>query len=331
MRKHQSKALVQLRCRDVVNTNFIYEQAAQLNNFVVTSDEFMHAFIGIQQCAERSLAYKEPIGSMLLAKGGLGKTTLCNTIVNQMPRSFKIEGDRKKTIIPAFYVEVPSPITVKALAITMLQKLGDQTNLAGTTTYLTNRLTYLLVQCETQLVFLDEFHHLFERRFTSTRINPTVGNWIKTLVNETTISFCLVGLPEFAELLQIDSQIARRFPYQFKLNPLTLGKKGSLGTIYPFLSEVTHKAAEIQISFSPKLDNNLLATQIFVATRGYHSYVMSLIRESVVMALQDGRSIVTVNDFSLAWQLGITFFISKQKINPFEMTLTSLVSILRES
>ena len=37
-------------------------------NAAVTRDEFMQAFNGIQQCAERSIAYKEPIGSMLLAK-----------------------------------------------------------------------------------------------------------------------------------------------------------------------------------------------------------------------------------------------------------------------
>lgn len=103
-----------------------FEQISSINNIVVTSDEFMTAFQGIQNCVKRSIAYKEPIGSMLLAKGGLGKTTLCKTIVSQMPKSTKIEEDHKKTIIPAFYVEVPSPATVKSLAITMLHELGDQ-------------------------------------------------------------------------------------------------------------------------------------------------------------------------------------------------------------
>lgn len=314
----------------MINTKSIYERVGRLNNIVITSNEFMQAFVGIQQCAEKSQAYKEPIGSMLLANGGLGKTTLCNTLVKHMPRSFKIEADLKKTIIPAFYVEVPSPATVKSLAITMLEKLGDPTHLTGTTTYLTSRLVYLLLQCETKLVFLDEFHHLFDRKLTSTRLNVTIGNWIKTLVNETGISFCLVGLPEFAELIEVDSQIARRFPYHYKLNPLTLGTKESPGTIYSFLNEIAHRASEIQISFSPRLDSISLGMQIFLATKGYHSYVMSLIRESIVIALNNDRDIVTVNDFSLAWQLGITFFISKQKNNPFDMSSTQLLSTLKE-
>lgn len=66
--------------------------------------------------------------------------------------------------------------------------------------------------------------------------------------------------------------------------------------------------------------------QIFMATKGFHSYVMSLIRESIAIALEDGRDNVTKNDFSMAWQLGITSFISDQKNNPFNMSLTTLNS-----
>lgn len=121
--------------------NTTFEAVSYLNDLVITSDEFMLAYKGIQQCAERSIAYKEPIGSMLLSEGGLGKTTLCQTLIAQMPSSIKIENDRKKRVIPAFYVEVPSPATVKSLAITMLNKLGDPSFDMGTTKYLTSRLT----------------------------------------------------------------------------------------------------------------------------------------------------------------------------------------------
>ncbi|MCH7333987.1 TniB family NTP-binding protein [Acinetobacter modestus] len=311
------------------NDNTLFEAISYLNDLVITSDEFMKAYKGIQQCAERSVAYKEPIGSMLLSEGGLGKTTLCHAIIAQMPRSTKIEDDRKKNIIPAFYVEVPSPATVKSLAITMLNKLGDPSYDIGTTKYLTSRLTYLLLQCETKLVFLDEFHHLFDRKLTSTRMNITVGSWIKTLVNETGISFCLVGLPPFADLIQVDTQIARRFPFHYKLSPLTLGKKDTYGTIYLFLHEIANKAFEHNTRFEPELDSDLLGLQIFAATKGYHSYVMSLVRESIVIALKENRSIVTQNDFSQAWELGITLFISDFKQDPFSMPFAKLIARIK--
>lgn len=306
-----------------------FEQISSINNIVVTLDEFMNAFKGIQDCVKRSIAYKEPIGSMLLAKGGLGKTTLCKALVSQMPKSTKIEEDHKKTIIPAFYVEVPSPATIKSLAITMLHELGDPTYNNGTTSYLTDRLSYLLRMCETKLVFLDEFHHLFERKQSYTRMNATIGNWLKTLVNQTGISFCLVGLPEFAELLQVDNQIARRFPFIYTLNPLYIESPQGHGTIYAFLSEIARKMAQQNITFSPPLDNPLMGMQIYTATLGYHSYTISLIRESIVNALNEGRLIINKSDFSTAWQLGITDYISKLNSDPFKMSLSQLAVKVR--
>ena len=311
------------------DSNNVYEKIGLMSDIVITSDEFMTAFNGIRNCVKRSIAYKEPIGSMLLAKGGLGKTTLCNTIVSQMPRSIKVEEDCQKTIIPAFYVEVPSPATVKSLAITMLQELGDPTYSSGTTEQLTARLRYLLAECETELVFLDEFHHLFDRKTSSTRMNVTVGNWLKTLVNKTGISFCLVGLPEFAELLQVDTQIARRFQFIYTLNPLSIETLQGEGTIYSFLSAISNKLSEQGISFSPELDSPLLGMQIIIGTNGYHSYIMSLIRESVINALINGRHHVTLEDFSEAWHLGITLYISKQNKNPFDMSVSQISSILK--
>lgn len=306
-----------------------FEQISSINNIVVTSDEFITAFQGIQNCVKRSIAYQEPIGSMLLAEGGLGKTTLCKVIISQMPKSIKIEKDHRKTIIPAFYVEVPSPATVKSLAITMLHELGDPTYNSGTTSYLTDRLSSLLSMCETKLVFLDEFHHLFERKQSYTRMNVTIGNWLKTLVNRTGISFCLVGLPEFAELLQVDSQIARRFPFIYTLNPLYIESTQGHGTIYAFLSEIARKIAQQNISFSPPLDTPLMGMQIYTATRGYHSYIINLIRESIVNALNEGRIIVNNNDFSKAWELGITDYFSKLNSDPFKMSLSQLTMHIR--
>ena len=306
-----------------------FEQIRSINNIVITSNEFMTAFTGIQDCVKRSISFSEPVGSMLLAEGGLGKTTLCKTILSLMPRTEKIEKDHKKNIIPVCYVEVPSPATVKSLAITMLKELGDPTyeNGYGTTEYLTSRLIYLLAQCETKLIFLDEFHHLFERKPTSTRMNRTTGNWLKTLVNRTGISFCLVGLPEFVPLLQVDSQIARRFPFIYHLNPLAVDPSNG-GSMFAFLAEVARTLNKQNITFSPPLDSQLVGMQIQLATKGYHSYVMSLIRESITHALNDNRQIINSNDFSYAWKLGITLYISKQNKNPSEMNISQIISLI---
>lgn len=309
----------------------VYERVAKLNDIVIVSPEFKNAFIGIQECASRSQSYKEPIGTILKSAGGLGKTTLCRSIIHQMPKSIKQMDGYEKTVIPAFYVEVPSPTTVKSLASTMLNRLGDPTPMKGTTAQLTVRLIYLLRQCETILVFLDEFHHLFDRKSASTQLNVTVGNWLKTLVNETGISFCLVGLPEFVDFLEVDSQIARRFQYRYELNSLSLGDTACPGTIYPFLRQIAIKTEErVKVTFDLPLDSPLSALQIYASTKGYHSYVMLLITESIAIALIDSRDVVNTQDFSQAWQLGITSFIRPVKQNPFQMSMSQIAAALRE-
>lgn len=308
----------------------IYERIAPLNNIVIASSEFMSALQGIINCMERSQAYGEPVGSILTSLGGLGKTTLCRTILSQMPKNTRKMEGYDKTIIPAFYTEVPAPVTVKSLASTMLQKLGDPTHLHGTTDQLTNRLIYLLDQCETKLVLLDEFHHLFDRKSAATKLNINVGNWLKNLVNKTGISFCLIGLPEFVDLLEVDSQIARRFQHRFKLSPLSIGTIKNPDGLYHFLNQLALQAQErTHITFNSDLDSHLLGMQIFLATSGFHAYVMALVRESIAIALSDGRTVVTVNDFSCAWHMGITSFISLAKTDPFQMSLAQLATVLR--
>ena len=51
------------------------ELSKKLNNMVITSSEFTKAYDGITSCAEQTKAYQKPIGSLLIAEGGLGKTT----------------------------------------------------------------------------------------------------------------------------------------------------------------------------------------------------------------------------------------------------------------
>lgn len=48
-----------------------FEQIRSINNIVITSNEFMVAFTGIQDCVKRSISFSEPVGCMLLAEGGL--------------------------------------------------------------------------------------------------------------------------------------------------------------------------------------------------------------------------------------------------------------------
>lgn len=308
----------------------IYQRAAKINSFLIRHTDFDKAMSGILECMHKSVVYKKAQGCLLTADGGHGKTLLCKAIVRQLPTYCRIENRYEKTIIPAFYAQIPSPASVKSVAGILLKQLGDPNPLAGNTTQMTLRLCHLLKQCETQLVFLDEFHHLFRFQKTATKLNTTVCDWIKSLVNETQICFCLVGLPAFASLLKVDEQLARRFQYHYSIKALSLGSADFRGSIFPFLVEVEKQAHHrCEIVCNPKLDSTLLATQIYVATAGNPAFIMSLIQDSMIFALKDDRKIITPDDFSQAWQQGTTAQVSLTKNDPFKMSRSILASQLR--
>ncbi len=272
------------------------------------------------------------MGSLLLAEGGMGKTTVCRSILAEMPESIKLESRISRTLVPAFYASVPSPASVKSVAASLLAKLNDPSPLAGTTAHMTNRLCHLLAVCETKLVFLDEFHHLFDVQRTTTRINMQVCNWIKSLVNSSKVSFCLVGMPDFAPILAIDSQLARRFPVQFMLKPFTTGTSEFPGNLTPFLNEIRHYSIQqLELTAFPRFDDLHIINQMYAATGGNPAFLMSLIKESILDALKSGTSNVSIDNFAAAWNKGITFQATLCKNNPFLMSQGSLAGAIRST
>lgn len=306
------------------------QRVAVLDRLVIQHPAWVRAMQGIRDCVEKSEVYREPVGSLLLADGGMGKTTVCRAILTQMPHATKAERGMEKTVIPAFYAEAPSPATVKTVAASLLAKLNDPSPLAGNTAQMTQRLCKLLAVCETKLVLLDEFHHLLDIRKSSTRINSNVCNWIKSLVNETRVTFCLVGLPQFAPILAIDSQLARRFPLEFVLSSLKVGTFAEPGPLLPFLAQIKQTLLhKLQFQAVPHLDRHDIALQIYAATAGSPSFIMSLIKDAARFALDAKSNQLTLEDFALAWDGGITAKASLCRDNPFKISAASLAAALR--
>lgn len=308
----------------------IFSRVAKLDRIVVRHPALEKARLGIEDCVAKTEFFREPVGSLLLAEGGMGKTTVCRTLLASMPESIKSESRVSRTLVPAFYASIPSPATVKSVAASLLAQLNDPSPLAGTTGNMTHRLCYLLAACETKLVFLDEFHHLFDIQQTTTRVNVQVCNWIKSLVNATKVSFCLVGMPPFAPILSNDSQLSRRFPVQFKLSPFTVGTSNNPGNLIPFLNEIRHHSIlQLELTALPRFDEIHMAQQMYVATNGIPAFVMSLIKESILEALKAGTSSVTIEDFAMAWDKGITTQASRCRENPFRMSPGTLAGFIK--
>ncbi|WP_211923323.1 hypothetical protein, partial [Duganella radicis] len=143
-------------------------------------------------------------------------------------------------------------------------------------------------------------------------------------------TFCLVGMPSFAPILSIDSQLARRFPMQFQLDSFTAGTSENPGNLIPFLNEIRHHAMQkLELTAFPRFDQTHQAHQMHAATGGSPAFVMSLIKEGILHALKAGSRTVTLEDFATAWEGGIAAHASLCRENPFRMSPGSLATALR--
>lgn len=307
----------------------ILEILEKVKNIIVIPPDIKKIISEVDLNIQKTQAFGTPIGCFILAEGGMGKTTICKAIMSKYKISYQeIEGAIQQ-IIPAFYIEVPSPVTVKSLAAHMLAQFNDPTPTIGDTLQLTNRLCQCIENCQTKLVILDEFHHLVDLTKTSKRLNQNVASWIKNLVNRTGITFCLVGLPEFESIIKDDTQLARRFPLSFKFKNLQYSPTQN-GTVQKFLNQYQKNIiSNTPITFETPLNDKLLSLQVFSATNGNIAFINLLIKQAIFIALNDNRSMMKVQDFAEVWETGITNYVTRTNQNPFNMNINTLSMKLR--
>ncbi|QBC42591.1 TniB family NTP-binding protein [Iodobacter fluviatilis] len=217
------------------------QRVSELDKVLICHPSFDFALKGILRAIVQSHSFKEPVGCMLLADGGMGKTKICETILSMFQKTQVQNVDAEITYIPAFYAEVPSPVSVSTLASNMLEKLNDPSHLAGTIASKTKRIVGYLKTCETRIILLDEVHNLLNNKVRgSERVNTIALRWLKSLVNNSGVCVCLVGVPECETIIDSDPtwQQARRFKYRFRLSSLHAGTVEKPGELYHFLTQM---------------------------------------------------------------------------------------------
>lgn len=309
----------------------IAKRVSIIDKVIIPHSRFNIALQGINDCVLQSRYNVEAIGCLLVAQTGLGKTTLCRTLLAKNKRIVVEEDFTEKTRVPAFYFEIPAPARISAVAIAMLDALGAEAPKARTPIPdLTKQLIVLLEKAKTELVLVDEFHNLFGNEVGCATTNKLVRKWIKGLVNRTKISFCLMGHEGFENTLSAEEELARRFPLQLHLKPLFPGDERQAGELVSFLSEAIRRTQQLMdFSSAPNIDNLYKATQFYAATGGNPSYIMSLIRQAAIDALCSGSTQLTMENFANAWDSGMLKYAGKTRNNPFRISHGQLSTELR--
>lgn len=211
------------RLREIENIYIVYPR---LQNILNVIDE-IYCLSGIS--SEANCLF-------ITGHSGVGKTSLIEHYLQNHPR----EELADRTCVPVFSVEIPSQASIKDLASTMLDALGDPNPASGTKVSITNKLYKLLSSCHVRLIIIDEFQHIINN--ATDRKFDDVANWLKGLINHTKIPIVLLGLPESEEILLRNSQLRRRFYYIRNIEPFNIANSKGEAEFVKFLSIIREKS-----------------------------------------------------------------------------------------
>lgn len=313
--------------------NNIYITLSKLDDCIIAHKEYLVAMNGILRCWEETIFSKnKSFNCILIAEGGLGKTTICNKILEKFEEKLlNYEGYSIRTK-PAFYIQIPAKTNIDNLTKIMLQKLGDINPSTGTAFDRYIRLAQKLKTSKTELIIFDEFHHVYSTYSSHNKTsvsNENIANWIKTLGDANKICICLVSLPEYVDLFLRDSQQGRRYKDQFRLYPLVINNEPERTHLKPFIIQVQEFIRREMHIDTENLAQDEFILMLFIATAGYHDFLMSLIKRALFFQLSSSNTTLTKLHFEKAWDCNITNTVRLSEINPFRMSHKELLEFYK--
>ncbi len=312
-----------------------YEVVAEIDKIRVGHQFYNGALNDINDCLKASAFSREPVNCMLLGNGGMGKTSVAEMIMSTMKPKIIRENDMETITVPAFYASFKSSTSLKSLLTEMLGKLGDPHPTIGDEVDKAQRFYTLLVQCHTRIIFLDELHDIEGFKNYNYRAMQKFIKVLKTISNVRGPVTCVMGIPECHDIFKGDQEMSRRFKRQIILHKLRPGTEAAPGMLKNFVSDVYEAIIEsTEIKGFPSLSYSSVL-QIYTATGGSPDYIMTLIKESTLHAMLNGRVHVEIGDYANTWANGLLNGADLGKkiqvgFNPFLAEQARLASMFRE-
>ena len=267
------------------------------------------ALNAIKDCHSHAQLSKESEGMLIQGDTGAGKTTVVKLYMKDYPRNVTEEV----TIVPVLYANVPVPATCKSLVTTLLKAIGDPAADRGTQISQTLRLKRYMEACKVELLILDEFQHFQDR--DSLKVLKTVSDWLKVLMDETSVPIVLAGLPYSHTILDSENneQLRRRFAVRIELEAFRFNTSRGRQDFRRFLNIIDEK---LPLAESSDLADPGTALCIYEATNGVVAHVMKLLRRATVIALGSKTEKLTIEILSLAYEQRLAAN-NPNKPNPF--------------
>jgi hypothetical protein len=284
------------------------------NTALIRHTRFNELHQDIELCQQLSQLADEAQCMSLEGRPGTGKTTL----VKSYAHTFQRDESCTTTRIPVFYMETPSPVTVKGMAARMLEVIGDPAAHRGPLWAMNSRLIDYLKLCQVQWVILDDFHHLIDKE--TDRILETVSDWLKVLIKETQVPFLVVGLEGRVELiLKSNEQLSRLFAMRETLHPFDWDPRDAAAT-QAFASFVQVVETGIQFPLSDELPRAELLHRLHYATGGVVGYMMNLLRFALWLADRQQADVLSLAVLSQAFAKRLQPHLP-HKVDPFSVAV----------
>jgi Cdc6-like AAA superfamily ATPase len=261
----------------------------------------------IKECREMSRIEGEPKCMALTGVTGAGKSTLVRKYAAAFPRRIT----ETHTIVPVLYVETPSPVTVKGVCSAMLNELGDPAAYKGTLNSMVHRLEGFLLDCDVELVILDEFHHLIDSE--TNRILEKVSEWLKSIIKKTGVPFLVVGIEGKVEsILHANPQLSRLFPIREQVRPLSFEPVKA----NEFVQFIIRAEEAVDLSLTKVLPRHEILFRLHYVSNGVVGHVMNMMHYAAFLAGERNSELVDLSDLCRAFDRRIANVLP-EKANPF--------------
>ncbi|WP_236167841.1 TniB family NTP-binding protein [Pseudomonas atacamensis] len=246
-------------------------------------------------------------GLVIQGPSGVGKSTLIKEYVRERESTHPPKPGHRHVLS----VEIPSSPTKKNLATALLAAMNDpyadSRSHSAETKFV--RIVLLLSSLGVEVVVLDEAQHLVDYKRNDAY---EAADWIKSLMNETSIAFVLVGLKRTEGLLLANEQLRRRFSATVDYNRFMITE--TCWAQFATLLRVIHELLPVKsISFS----NKEMIQRFYLASFGLIDYLIKVVDRSVWLVQHRNAEGINLEILSEAFKDEVWSSASKDR-NPFD-------------